>query len=200
MRASNFSVGLRDGMSSLLAATRADFVEVGRTVDEITTLMSAMYRTFNAEHGLSLGAPMMFSTRRYLDELDRVETLQRRQFGPLTLVTTEKWALMRRFFESVAARIKEIYELANREVEAWLRAVIAPIEGQVREHQMQLRKRLDSVRRVLDATESLDARIAEIDESRAGVEQQLAIAAEMVSNVHALLERALAELPEPELV
>ena len=200
MRASNFSVGLRDGMSSLLAASRADFVEVGRTVDEITTLMSAMYRTFNAEHGLSLGAPMLFSTRRYLEELDRVETLQRRQFGPLTLVTTEKWALMRRFFESVAARIKEIYELANREVEAWLRAVIAPIEGQVREHQMQLRKRLDSVRRVLDATESLDARIAEIDESRAGVEQQLAIAAEMVSNVHALLERALAELPEPELV
>jgi hypothetical protein len=198
MRASHFSTGLRDGMSSLLAAARADFVEVSRLVDEIATLMGAMYRSFNAEHGLSLGAPMGFSTRRYLDELQRVESLQRRQFGTLTLVTTEKWALMRRFFESVAARIKEVYELANREVEAWLRAVIAPIEGQVREHQSQLRRRLESVRRVLDATESLDERIAEIDESRAQAEQQLAIATELAEQVRTILAQTLAPLPELE--
>ncbi|HOA92748.1 MAG TPA: GTPase, partial [Quisquiliibacterium sp.] len=167
-------------------------------VDEITTLMSAMYRTFNAEHGLTLGSPMMFSVRRYQEELDRIEGLHRKQFGALTLVTTEKWALMRRFFESVAARIKEVYDLANREVEAWLRAVIAPIEGQVREHQAQLRRRLDSVKRVLDATESLDARIAEIDESRAQVEQQLAIAGELADQVRTVLAQDLPALHELE--
>jgi hypothetical protein len=198
MRASHFSAGLRDGMSSLLEAVRSDFVEVSRLVDEITTLMGAMYRSFNAEHGLTLGAPMLFSTRRYLEELDRVESLQRRQFGALTLVTTEKWALTRRFFESVVARIKQIYDLANREVEAWLRAVLAPIEGQVREHQAQLRRRLESVRRVLDATESLDSRISEIDETRAQVERELAIASELAEQVRAILGQSLVIAPEFE--
>ncbi len=198
MRASNFSTGLREGMGSLMTASRADFDRVSAMVDEITTLMSAMYRTFSAEHGLSLGAPMMFSTRRYLEELDRVEALHRRQFGAFTLVTTEKWALMRRFFESVAARIKEIYELANREVEAWLRAVIAPIEGQVREHQAQLRRRLESVRRVLDATQSLDERIAEIEEARVQVEQQLAIANELAEQVRVEMERPIVAIAELE--
>ena len=198
MRASNFSVGLREGMDRLLSAVRTDFTQVARYVDEITTLMSAMYRTFNAEHGLTLGSPMMFSVRRYHEELDRIEGLHRKQFGALTLVTTEKWALMRRFFESVAARIKEVYDLANREVEAWLRAVIAPIEGQVREHQAQLRRRLDSVKRVLDATESLDARIAEIDEARGQVEQQLAIAGELADQVRTVLTQDLPALEELE--
>ena len=198
MRASNFSSGLRDGMTNLLTATRTDFDNVSTMVDEITTLMNAMYRSFSAEHGLSLGVPMSFSTRRYLDELDRVEKLHRRQFGAFTLVTTEKWALMRRFFESVAARIKEIYELANREIEAWLRAVIAPIEGQVREHQSQLRRRLESVRRVLDATQSLDSRIAEIEDSRAQVEQQIAICGELAEQVRVLMNRPVVTIPELE--
>jgi hypothetical protein len=197
MRASNFSSGLREGMSSLTDAARGDFQEVSRLVDEIATLMTAMYKTFNAEHGLSLGSPMVFSVRRYLAELERVETLYRRQFGALTLVTTEKWALMRRFFESVAARIKEIYDMANREIEAWLRSVMAPIEGQVREHQSQLRRRLDSVRRVLDASQSLDSRIAEIDDSRTQVEQQLAISSELCEQVRGVLDTAL--LPASEL-
>jgi hypothetical protein len=153
--------------------------------------MHAMYRTFNAEHGLNLGSPMMFSMRRYFDELDRIEALHRRQFGALTLVTTEKWALMRRFFESVAARIKEVYDVANREIEAWLRAVIAPIEGQVREHQVQLRRRIDSVNRVRDASDSLDERIAELDFERGRIEEQLALAAGYADQVRAVLEAPL---------
>jgi uncharacterized protein YdcH (DUF465 family) len=131
---------------------------------------------------------MTFSVRRYLAELERVDALYRRQFSALTLVTTEKWALMRRFFESVAARIREVYDTANREIEAWLRSVMAPIEGQVREHQSQLRRRLESVRRVLDASQSLDSRIAEIEVSREQAEQQLAIATELSQQVRALLE------------
>ncbi len=187
MRASNFSLGLRDGMTSLMNGARADLDEVVRLIDEVTSLMTAMYKTFNAEHGLTLGSPLLFSVRRYYGDLDRVETLYRKQFGPITLVTTEKWSLMRRFFESVAAKIKEVYEMANRDLEAWLRAVMAPIEGQVREHQMQLRRRLDSVKRVLDASENLDARIAEIDEQRSALEQQLA----MIGELHAQVKNAL---------
>ena len=188
MRVSHFSSGLREGMTRLSDAAAADFRQVAALVAEVTTLMTAMYRTFNAEHGLSLGAPMTFSVRRYLAELERVDALYRRQFSALTLVTTEKWALMRRFFESVAARIREVYDTANREIEAWLRSVMAPIEGQVREHQSQLRRRLESVRRVLDASQSLDSRIAEIEVSREQAEQQLAIATELSQQVRALLE------------
>ncbi len=187
MRASNFSTGLRTGMDSLVGSVRADFAEANRLCGEIGTLMSAMYKTFSSQHGLALGAPLLFSMKRYVDELDRIEALQRRQFGALTLVTTEKWALMRRYFESVAIRIKAVYESANRDVQAWLRAVMAPIEGQVREHQAQLKRRLDSVRRVIDANDSLDDRIGELERDRALIDQRVAIAEELAGQVQAVL-------------
>ncbi len=187
MKASNFSLGLRDGMTSLVTSVRGDLDEVSRLVDETGTLMTAMYRQFNAEHGLTLGQPMLFATKRYYLELAQIESLYRKQFGAISLATTEKSALMKRFFESVAARMKELYELAARELETWLRAVLAPIEGQVREHQLQLRRRLDSVRRVMDASDSLESRIVELDDTRTQIDQQLALVQELGEQVRQCL-------------
>src|SRR5690606_5347351 len=187
MRASNFSSGLRNGMDSLISAARADFGETGRLAGEVGTLMSAMYKSFAAQHGLSLGSPILFSMKRYLAELDRIEALLRRHFGAISLVTTEKWALMRRFFESVASRIKALYEKLNRDIQAWLRAVMAPIEGQIREHQDQLKRRVDAVRRVIDANGSLEERIEALERRRAEVEQRTAVADELVGQIRATL-------------
>jgi len=187
MRRSNFSTGLRAGMDSLISAVRADFGETARLADEVGTLMSAMYKSFASQHGLSLGSPILFSMKRYFAELDRIEELQRRHFGAASLVTTEKWALMRRFFESVASRIKALYEKLNRDIQAWLRAVMAPIEGQIREHQEQLKRRLDAVRRVIDANGSLDERIEVLERMRAEVEQRTAVADELVGQIRATL-------------
>ena len=200
MRESKLSVGLRDGMSSLLVDVRRDFARLAAHVDEVQTLMTAMYGSFNREHGLTLGQPLPFTTRPFVAELDRIEALHDRHFGALSLVTTEKWALTRRFFESVAVRIRDVYEKAGRELEGWLRAVIAPIESQVREHQAQLRRRLDSVQRVMEASEQLESRIAELEEGRAQVEQQLDALSALAREVGLVLERREASTEEPVAV
>jgi uncharacterized protein YdcH (DUF465 family) len=189
MRESKLSLGLRDGMASLLEAVRTDFRDVGRLVEEVQTLMTAMYGSFNREHGLTLGSPLLYSTRRFVRELDRIEALHQRHFGAMSLVTTEKWALTRRFFESVVARIRDVYDHANRELESWLRAVIAPIESQVREHQSQLRRRLDSVQRIMEASDQLETRIAELEEGRLQVDQQIKTLQKHGSEVALVLER-----------
>jgi hypothetical protein len=196
MRASKLSVGLRDGMTSLLSAVRADFGELGRQVEEVQTLMIAMYGNFNREHGLTLGQPLPYAIRGFVTELDRIEAMHQRHFGAMSLLTTEKWALTRRFFESVVARIRDVYNHANRELETWLRAVIAPIESQVREHQLQLRRRLDSVQRIMEASELLDDRIAELEESRAQADGQLEALQALARGVGLVLERRAAPSDE----
>ncbi len=200
MRESKLSVGLRDGMSSLLLDVRADFSRLSAHVDEVQTLMTAMYGSFTREHGLTLGQPLPFPTRPFVAELDRIEALHERHFGAMSLVTTEKWALTRRFFESVAVRIRDVYEKAGRELEGWMRAVIAPIESQVREHQAQLRRRLDSVQRVMEASGQLESRIAELKEGRARVERQVEALAALAREVGLVLERREAAAEEPAAV
>ncbi|MBA3477094.1 MAG: dynamin family protein [Lautropia sp.] len=200
MRASHLSTQLRDGMSNLLAAVRIDFEEGDKLVREVTTMMTAMYRSFSSEYGLTLGTPLPFSSRRYFAEIDRISQLHQRQFGLISLLTVNKSALTRRFFESVVARLKELYQAAVREIEGWLRALMSPVESQVKEHQAQLRRRLESVQRVMDASESLDSKLLELDESKARIDQQLAILQELVHQVGSVMDRRVAPVKEAELV
>jgi hypothetical protein len=200
MKASNLTTQLRDGMSSLIDTVRTDFTEADKLVREVTTMMVAMYQRFSLEHGLTLGTPLQFSTRRFFAEIDRIEQLHQRQFGMVTMLTTEKWALTKRFFESVVVRFKEVYETAAREIDAWLRALMTPIESQVKEHQAQLRRRIESVQRVMEASESLDGKLAELEESRTRIDQQLAILRELIGQVAMVMEQRVTAERTAELV
>ena len=173
MKSSNFSASLKGGMDSLLKMASEDMRRAEASVQEIMTLMTAMYRTFSVEHGLTLGSPMLFSLARHSAELTRLRTLSDQRFGAVTLATTEKSIVMRQFLESIATRLREIYAAASKDAHSWLRAVMAPIEGQVREHQAQLKKRMDSVRRILDANESLDDRIQEIESAKDDAQEKI---------------------------
>jgi septal ring factor EnvC (AmiA/AmiB activator) len=49
---------------------------------------------------------------------------------------------------------------------------MSPLETQVREHHIQLRRRLDSVRRIHRASDELESRIMELEQAREALESQ----------------------------
>ena len=53
------------------------------------------------------------------------------------------------------------------------RMVMSPMETQVREHQLQLRRRLESIKRIHKATDTLEDRIGELEHMERGILQQL---------------------------
>jgi Dynamin family len=183
MKSSVFSLGMRSSVQALFNGARADFELAGKEVEEVSIMLGAMCRTFNTQYGLSLGQPMPFSLNNYSAELDSLQSRAEKHFDAISLLTNEKWILMRKFFESVATRMKVIYERASQECSQWLRAIMAPLEGQIKDTQGQLRRRLESVRRVFDASDSLEEKITEMDVSRSQVDQQLEILEELSSRV-----------------
>ena len=147
-----------------------------------------MYRKFSDEHGLRLPAPAPFSMLKYLKEIDRLEATYERRFNTLVaMLTNEKLTLMQKFFETLASQVKRCYGYANREADQWLRAIMAPMDMQVREHQMQLRRRLESIKRIHQATDTLEDRIEELVAIERGVRAQL----EALQELSAALESAL---------
>ena len=170
MLESTFTKGLRDAMKGFFQHLRANLQRSTTEIGEITRMLDVMYKRFCVEHGLKLNQPERFSTLRYEKELDRLEAAFNRQINTtLTLVTTEKHALTQRFFETVAVQARSTFELANRDVEQWLRAVMSPLETQVREYQIQLKRRLESVKRIHQATDTLEDRVEELKHSEDGV-------------------------------
>ena len=104
------------------------------------------------------------------------------------MVSKAKFPLMKRFFETIASRAKHAYDVANRDVEAWLKAVMAPLETHVREHHLQLRRRLESIKRIHSASDELEDRIAELVQARDAVAAQIAALEDELRAIDAVVE------------
>jgi DNA repair exonuclease SbcCD ATPase subunit len=174
MQKSQFTKGVRDAMGEFFARIRRDFEDVGRRSAEIHEMMRAMYARFAHEHGLEPFVPPPFSVLKYQKEIERLERAYNTHINTLwNMVSKAKFPLMKRFFETIASRAKHAYDVANRDVEAWLKAVMSPLETQVREHHLQLRRRLDSIKRIHHASDELEDRILELEQAREALDAQV---------------------------
>ncbi|MDH5287419.1 MAG: dynamin family protein [Betaproteobacteria bacterium] len=174
IEASPFTKGVRQAMNEFFGDIRRDLAETARQAGETHEMMRAMYARFAQEHGLAPFVPPPFSVLKYGKEIDRLERAYNEHFNTLwNMVSKAKFALMKRFFETVASRAKHVYEVANRDADAWLRALMGPLETQVREHHLQLKRRLDSIRRIHRATDELEERIAELEAAREALDRQI---------------------------
>jgi hypothetical protein len=194
MEKSYLSLGLRESIKHFFAQVRLNLIESNKKTDEISEMMVVMYRKLSTEHGLALSAPMPFSLDKYIKELDAIEVVYQKQFNATTMLTTTRVALMRKFFDSVAARVKQNFLQANKDVEAWQKVVMAPLEAQIREHKNQLKNRMQSIQRIHVATDSLEDKIASFEALQAEVDAQKQGLQQMQDNLKAALSADLKNL------
>lgn len=170
-----FSKSLSDAMANFFDKSRHSLAKSSGEIGEILAMMEAIYKKFSVEHGLKLGSPTTFSLLRYEKELDRLQGWCDSHLNSMiSLLTTDKKNITQKFFEEVAIQVRRAFEHANRDAEIWLRAVMAPMETQVREHQIQLKRRLESIKRIHQATDTLEDRIAELESVEKSLKQQIA--------------------------
>ena len=162
---SPFTKGVRSAMAEFFTSIRRDFEDAGRRALEIHDMMQAMYTRFAAESRTTPYNPPPFSMLKYHKEIDRLERAYNQHFNTLwNMLSKAKFSLTQGFFETVASRVKHVYDVANADIETWLRAVMSPLESHVREHHLQLLRRLESVKRIHVATGELEVRIGELEQ------------------------------------
>jgi len=175
MERSKFSSGLRQAVKEFFEEA-LDKLELSATkTDEIGEMMSVMYRKFSTEHGLALSTPMPFSLDKYTKEIVMIEQLYHKQFGAATILTTPQVVLMQKFFDSIASRVKQSFLQANRDVEAWLKVVMAPLEAQIGEHKVQLKRRKKSIEKIHLATDSLEEKVLAFEQMQFELDTQRAL-------------------------
>lgn len=174
MIAASFTKTMRQAMDDFFSELSARLIASEAQIDEIKTMMDVMYERFSAEHGLRKYSPSVFSTKRYQKELAKLGNAYEQQFKTaFNMIVHEKVTLTSRFFETLASRVINMFEVANRDIEHWLKMVMSPMEAQVHEHQQQLRRRLESIKRIYKATDTLEERISELELTERSIEAQL---------------------------
>jgi hypothetical protein len=174
MESSKFTAGLRQAVKTFFQQALDSLNASSQKTDEISEMMSVMYRKFSTEHGLALATPMPFSLEKYRKEILLIEHLYHKQFGTATVMTTPQVVLMQKFFDSIASRVKQCFLQANRDAEAWLKVVMAPLEAQIGEHKLQLKRRRKSIEKILAATDSLEEKVLALEQMQFELETQRA--------------------------
>ena len=172
MNTSMTTSGLKGVMQNFFVHTIETMDEVARQAQEIKDLMEGVYRKFQEDHGLTNIKPATFSVMRYLREIKRLQQRHDQFVKGLSLWATEQKSLTDKFFESSVAKVRAIYKMANKDADNWLKTIMSPMEAQVREHQIQLRRRLESIKRIHQASDTLEDRLHELEHIRDGIREQ----------------------------
>ena len=188
MEISMTTAGLKGCMQNFFAQAQQTMDTVAKQATEIKEMMEGVYRKFQEEYGLSNVKPSGFSVTRYLREIKRLEAKHEQFIKGLSLVFTEQQVLTRKFFESSVAKVRAIFRMANRDADGWLKTIMSPMESQVREHQILLRRRLESIKQIHKATDTLAGRVAELNQIRDSIHEQERGLEKRVHAISALLD------------
>ena len=166
------TAGLKSCMEGFFKHSQDTMEGASKQAQEIKSMMEGVYKKFQEEHGLGNIKPGSFSVTRYLREIKRLQDRHDQYMKGMSLVLTEQRSLTRKFFESSVAKTRAIYKMANRDADNWLKTIMSPMESQVREHQVQLRRRLESIKRIHQASDTLEERVQELEQIRDGIREQ----------------------------
>ena len=152
------------------AAVDGYFREIGGRIEraiavirEVKVMMVTVNRRFASDYGISPVEVADFSTDRFPLELARLEAACSRELKSATsLLTRGRGSLAALFFDSVALKSIHVFEIADREVRAWMNAFIRPLEAQVNSFQDQANYRVEGMARIRNAETDLIDRLGEL--------------------------------------
>jgi hypothetical protein len=170
-----FSGGIAGVLDTYFARVRGDLERGIHVIGEVQAMMNEAKRKFANDYGMLVETGPAFATERFLIELDRLQEYADRDFKSATsMLTRGRRTLGSLFFDTVALKVIYIFEIADREVRAWMTSFIRPLDAQLVAFQEQTNARIEGMGRIQNAETDLVARLGELQELMTEIEAQRA--------------------------
>ncbi|MFC3149047.1 dynamin family protein [Piscinibacterium candidicorallinum] len=153
---------------------RSKVTQAHMQAKEAHSAVSAVQARMAEEHKLSFPAPKSFSSERYFSEIDEIERAAARAFPSLPIMLPGSRANAQRMVLAASQHLAAVMEKASRELQGWLNTLTMPLDRAMRDQQSQLKRREESLQRMVDARQSLADRLAELQEGHSQAAAQLA--------------------------
>jgi len=172
VEATAFGRGVGEILDAYFAQNRERLERAVAVIAEVRRLMATVGTKFDADFGIRTDGAADFATDRFRVELDRLEAQAARDLKTPGARFARRKGLAALFHDTVALKVVLIYEIADREVRAWMGAFIRPLETQLAALQERAGGRLDSIGKVESAEGDLLARLSELKALLADVDAQ----------------------------
>jgi hypothetical protein len=165
--------GLKGSMKDFFDITSTTITAASQQSDNVNMLLQTICRTFNKEHGLDDVKPKLFSMAKYKRDLERLNHEAEAYRSSSKMAATEQAFVVKKFFISMVSHARNTFFQAHQEVETWGKAGMAPLVSRIKEHRNQMEKRLESLRKINESRDTLQARISELEKTEKALSIQL---------------------------
>ena len=184
------TAGMKRGMETFFEGARDNMEQVSSHAEQTRMLIRATYRKFHEEHGLPQIMPKQFSVLPYSTELERLyQEAEAFRRSPITTMTQQSFVI-KKFFISLVSHTRSVFYKANQDADAWLKEVMTPLVRQIKEHKMIMERRLETLRRISESRDTLEARIKELNAIFRDNEKQLNTLQQIQQAINAPLPEA----------
>ncbi len=179
------TVGLQRAMRELSRLMNADFERVFAASEDIKKLMQGVYNTFVEKFGFqkmqlpSLDLELHATKLKLL--VAETEAFSR---DPIN-VANYKSFFVKKFYASLVAQARTLFNDARSQSERWVQAVTMPLETQMKDHKQQLQSRLDNLSKINEKSTGINEQLAELK----AVAEALARQREMIDGLLARVSR-----------
>ncbi|MFQ5644039.1 MAG: dynamin family protein [Thiogranum sp.] len=178
------TAGMKRGMETFFDGARDAMEQVSSHAEQTRMLIRATYRKFHEEHGLPQITPKQYSVARFSTELERLyQEAENFRRSPVTAMTEQSYVI-KRFFISLVSHTRSLFFKANQDANTWLKEVMNPLVRQIKEHKATMEKRLETLRRISESRDTLEARIRELDAGLRETKKQIDILQQMRHTIH----------------
>ena len=155
--------GLKRGMAGFFNQAEERLSEVNNGADKLAKLVDRIYEEFKTRHDLEMAAPPQFDIEPFIEDFMHLKQDGEQFRDSMMLVVTEQHFVIKRFFITMASRVRRILDETNYALRAWSKAILQPISTQIEEHKDLIGRRLSNVEKLKSNHSNLEQRVSHLE-------------------------------------
>jgi len=195
------TAGLIKNMQGLFDHFTAQSDRILKFSREILELVESTYAHFHEKAGFEKLTPPALNLEKHSLAIHHLKQTTIEYCHHPKQILTEKHFLVPNFYESLVSEARRVFEATRADTEGWLRAALTPLNTAVKEHEVQLGKRVENLRKLQDNLHSVADRSKQLEKQLLALKGQhdvlLGIKTNMGKSTEARPAQATSPAPIP---
>jgi len=192
--------GIKKSMKFLFDELRRAMQAITTRAEHTRKKVRRIYSRFQNELGFTNLQPQKVSTMKFRVELELLHQEAEAYRKSPSLAITEQSFLVKRFYQIMVGRARNIFSELNQTLDDWLSHALDPLVDQIQEHKEMMEKRLENLQKIGRSKNTLQVRIEDLESQYAELARQLTALRNLYNGIHLSRPMSAESPPRPRLV
>lgn len=175
--------GLKSGMDLFFEGALARMEKVDRQAQAIKRSVEGIYQRLHSEYGMTKLTPAQLSLLQYVLAFKRLAARAEAFRNSPGILMTEQHFVIKKYFVTLVAEARRLFEECNKASKAWFQALVSPIFIQIQDHKQAIDRHLETLKTVHKNSDQLAQHTADLETTRTDLLRQMQVLDDLLARI-----------------